>query len=143
LGPGLPIGDGDPRPLRLRQLPLEFSSFGRQLETTLPAIMRTRPLEDELLPNQLTENAAQALLGDAQNAEQLADGHLRVASDEVDDAMMGAAKTISRKDRVGLCGEVAVSKEQQLDALSYLFLFEEIRVGEGFYVSHVDLIRNL
>jgi hypothetical protein len=53
-------------------------------------------LENEALPHQLTKDAAQALFGNAQYAEKFADRHLRVASDEVDDAMMGTPKTVLR-----------------------------------------------
>ncbi len=67
---------------------------------------------------------AQALLGDAQDAEQLAHAHLRMAADEIDDAMMGAAEAIARQHRVGLGGEVAVGIEQKLDALAELVLSE-------------------
>ena len=119
---GLPVGVGDPRPLWLRKSSLEIAPLWRQFEETLPPIVRTRLLQDELLPNQLPENAAQALLGDAQDCEQLADGDLRMASDKVDDAVMGAAKTESRQDRVGLRGKITISEKQQLDPLPHLFL---------------------
>jgi len=103
-------------------LPLEFPSLRRQVEETLAPILCTRPLDDEFLPDQLTENTAQALLGDAQNAEQLADGHLGVPSNEVDDTMVGTTKTIFCQDRIGLCGEITISEKQELDPLAYLLL---------------------
>src|SRR5260370_648284 len=106
--PGLPIGVGDPGALRFGQLSLEFSSFRRQLEEALPPILRARPLENEPLPYELTKDAAQALFGDAQYAKQLADRHLGVASDEVDDAMMGPSKTVLHEYRIGLRGEVTI-----------------------------------
>jgi hypothetical protein len=87
-------------------------------------------LDDEPLPYQLAENPAQALLGNAQNAEQLADRHLRMASDEMDDAMMGAPESVAREDRIGLCGEIAIGKEQQLDSLPHLVLGRRGRADE-------------
>jgi len=122
LDSGLPIGMGDTNPLRLRQLPLEFAPFWRQLEETLPPIPQTRPLEDELSLNQLSEDSVQALFGDSQNFQQLGDGQLWMASDEMDNAMMGAPETVSSEDRIGLRREIAISEEQQLDSLTHFLL---------------------
>ena len=79
------------------------------------------------MPDQLAKNAVQALLGDAQNAEQLADGHLRMASDEMDHAMMGASKIVLREDLIRFCGEIAIGKVQQLDPLPHLILGRGVR----------------
>ena len=105
--------------------------------------MRTGLLPDEVLPNQLAKNSAQTLLGDAQDCEELADGDPRVSSDKMDDAMMGAAKTVSRQDRVGLGGEITIGKKQQLDPLPHLLLGYSRRVSRQIYVRHIDLSRNL
>jgi hypothetical protein len=99
-------------------------------------------LDDKALPDQLTENTAQALLGDPQNAEQLAHGHLRMSSDEVNDAMMGTAKAVFREDYIGLCGKITIGEKQELNALADLLLVRETR-GNGFYVRHIDLSRSL
>jgi hypothetical protein len=119
---GLSIGIRDTNPLRLRQLPLEFVPFWRQLEETLPPIPRTGPLEDELLPNQLSKDPVQALFGDSQNLQQLGDRQQWMASDEMDNAMMGAPETVSSEDRIGLRGEITISEEQQLDPLTHFLL---------------------
>lgn len=140
---GLPVGVGDPRPLRLRELSLEIAPLWRQFEETLPPIVRTGLLPDEVLPNQVAEDAAQALLGDAQDSEELADGHPRMLSDKMDDAVMGAAKAVLRQDRVGLGGEITISKKQKLDPLSHLFLGDDRRMSRQIYVRHIDLSRNL
>src|SRR5580700_3720788 len=79
---GLTVRVGDPCTLRLRQLVLEIAPLWRQFEETLPPIVRTGLLQDEVLPNQLTEDAAQALLRNAQDCQELADGHVRVSSDK-------------------------------------------------------------
>jgi hypothetical protein len=139
----LAVSVGDPRPLRLRQLSLEIAPLWRQFEETLPPVMRTGLLQDEALPYQLAEDAAQALLGDAQDCQELADGHLRVSSDKVDDAVMGAAKTVPREDRIGLGGEITIGKKQQLDPLPHLFLGDDRRMSRQIYVRHIDLSRNL
>jgi hypothetical protein len=139
----LPVGVGDPRPLWLRQLSFEIAPLWRQFEETLPAIVQAGLLQDELLPNQLAKDAAQALLGDAQDRQKLADGHLRASSDKMNDAMMGAAKTVSRQDRVGLGGEITIGKKQQLDPLPHLLLGYGRRMSRHIYVRHIDLSRNL
>jgi hypothetical protein len=100
-------------------------------------------LHDELLPDQLAENAAQTLLGDVQDGEQLTDGYLRVAADKVDDAVVGAAKTVSRKNRVRLGRKIAVCEKQQLDPIPSLLLGNSVRVGRRIYVRHIDIFRNL
>ena len=122
LRPGLAIGVGDASALRLRQPTLQLAPLQREFEKPLPPVPGTPAADDEPLPHQLAENTAQTLLGDTQNAEQLADRHLRMASDEMDDPMMGAPESVLREDRVGLCGEIAIGKEQQLDPLPHLVL---------------------
>jgi len=112
LRPGLAIGVGDAGALRLRQLTLELASLQREIEKPLPPVPGTRSSDDEPLPHQLAENAAQALLGDTQNAEQFANRHLRMATHEMDDPMMGAPESVLREDRIGLRGEIAIGKEQ-------------------------------
>jgi hypothetical protein len=109
----------------------------------LPPILGPGLLQDEVLPNQLAEDAAQALLGYAQDCEELADSHPRMPSDKMDDAVMGAAKAVSRQDRVGLGGEITIGKKQQLDPLSHLFLGDDRRISRQIYVRHIDLSRNL
>ena len=119
---GLTVRVGDPCPLWLRQLSFESASLWRQFEETLPPIVGAGLLQDELLPNQLAKDAAQALFGDAQDGQEFADGHLGVSSDKMNDAVMGAAKTASRQDGVGLGGEITIGKKQQLNPLPHLLL---------------------
>ena len=114
-----------------------------QLEQPLAAIMRAGLLPDELVAYQVAKNPAQALLGNPQNAEQLGYRHLRMAPDKMDHAMMGAAEAVFREDGVGLRGEIPIGEEQQLDPLTQLVLAQKYGVRWRFYVSHVDLFRNL
>jgi hypothetical protein len=95
------------------------------------------------LLHELAENAAQALLGDFQNIEQLPNRHPRMAPDEMDDAVMGPPETVLREDRIWLGGEIAIGKEQELDTLPDLVLDRRERRSGGFYVSHIDITRNL
>jgi len=66
-----------------------------------------------------------------------------MSSDEMDDTMMGAAKTVFCENRIGLGGEVTIGEEQQLDPLADRLLMQEVGTIEEIYVSHVDLSRNL
>jgi hypothetical protein len=84
-------------------------------------------LDNTALPDQLAKGSVHALFGNAQNAEQLADGHLRMASDEMDYAMMGAPKIVLREDLIRFCGEIAIGEVQQLDPLPYLILARSSR----------------
>ncbi len=118
----LTIGVGDASALRLRQLTLKRASLWGEVEKSLPPIASTRTLEDKPLSDQLAKNAIQALLCNTQSAEQLAHRYLRMSSDEMNDTMMGAPKSVLREDRIRLCGEIAIGKEQQLDPLPHLIL---------------------
>src|SRR5262249_56846728 len=95
--------------------------------------------------------------GDLQDHEEISDAQTRVTIDEVQDAVMRAAKTVFREDGIGLAGEVAVGEKQELDE------GDELGIGGGqggrrgqqsrlllttrlartlelrIYVSHVDL----
>ena len=87
-GAGGAISGGDPGALRRRQQPLQFAAAFGQLQEPLPAVVGAAMLHDEPLPHELAQYPVQALLRDAQDAEQLADRHLRVAADEMHDPVM-------------------------------------------------------
>src|SRR5207302_663938 len=108
LRPGLGEGGADAGALRLRQALLQLTAAFGQFEETLAAVLGAAMLNDEALPYQLPQHAVEALFGDAQYPQQLADRHLGVPSDEMHDPVMGAAETVMLEDRVGLGGEVAV-----------------------------------
>ena len=78
--------------LQGRKLQRERAPFFGHVQQPLAAIARTFPLHDIALIHQLLEDAAERLLGDAQKLEQVGDLHARIAIDEVEHAMMGAAK---------------------------------------------------
>src|SRR5262249_16328202 len=124
----------------LGELALQLDALGGELQQALAAVAGARSLQNEALPHQLAQHPAQALLGDAQDAQQLGHGHLRIAADEQDHSVMRAARGEAGEDCLRLGGEVAVGVEEELDALAQLLLAQEEQVvGGGFYVSHVDL----
>src|SRR5262245_47899474 len=100
-----------------------------KLEKALPPVVQAWSLLDEFLPYQMSKNAVQALLGNPQDAEQLANRHLRMAPNKMDHTVMRAAETELRQDGVGLCGEISIGKEQQLDPLAQLVLAQRNRGG--------------
>ena len=145
------IGGGDPGALRRRQTPLQFAAAIGQLQQPLPSVIGTAMLHDKPLPHELAQNPIEALLRDAQDAEQLADSHLRMAADKMHDPVMRAPETVLRKDGVGLGGKVAIREKQQLDALANRLVARlaadlaavSRRRSAAIYVSHVDLFRNV
>ena len=102
-------------------------------------VARALRLRDEALAHELPQNARKALLGDAQDGEEVGDGGVRIAPDEIDDAVMSAAETVLGQHRVGLGGEIAIGIEQELHALPEVFLAQEEGIGARLYVSHVDI----
>src|SRR5438132_8755690 len=66
-----------------------------------------------------------------------------MASDKMDDAVMGAPEAIFCKDRIGLGGEIAIGKKQHFDTLPNLVRKRGEWWRLGFYVSHIDITRNL
>ena len=102
-----------PTDSRSNSRPLSVSSSSRCRRSSGP-----RCCDDEPLPHELAQYPVQALFRDAQNAEQFADRHLRVAADEMHDPVMRPPEAVLREDRVGLRGKVPIGEEQQLDALA-------------------------
>jgi len=89
--------------------------------------MWTRTLKDKLMPDELTEDTAQALFSNAENAEQLGNGQMRVASDKVHNPMVRPPETVARQDRIRLSSKIAIGKKQQLDPLAHLLLDRVVR----------------
>ena len=81
----------------------------------LAAVVRAFLLHDIALVHELLEDAAERLLGDAQKVEQVGDLHARVAVDEMQHAVMRAAKPEFGEHLVGIADEVPVGEEQKLD----------------------------
>ncbi len=75
---------------------------------------------DIALVDQLLEHAAQALLGDVEDVQEVGDAQARMAVDEMEHPVMGPAEAEIRQDRVRVAGEVAIGEEQQLGELLQL-----------------------
>ncbi len=88
-------------------------------------------LGDVVALHQLVQHARQALLGDAQDAQQVADGDARVAADEVQRTVMRAAKAELVQDDVRGSGEIAIGEEHQVLGGADFFLAQEQQIGPG------------
>jgi hypothetical protein len=91
------------------------SPLARDIEQTLAAVVRALLLHHIALVDELLEHATERLLGDLEDVEQLRDLHARIAVDEMQHAVVGAAEAELRQHVVGIADEVAIGEEQQLD----------------------------
>src|SRR5262249_41205058 len=85
------------------------------IEQPLAAIVRALLLRHIALVDELLEHAAERLLGDLQDVEQLSNLHAGVAVDEMQDSVMSAAEATFRQHVVRIADEVAIGEEQELD----------------------------
>ena len=118
-------GGGQAFALPVEQAALQRVALRRQREQPLPPVLPAGRLRHVAVRHQLVQHPRQALLGDAQDAEQLAHRHARVAADEVQRAVVGAAQAQLVQDRVGRRGEVAVGEEHHVLRLADLLLPQE------------------
>src|SRR5665213_757514 len=130
------------------------SGLGRVKEA-LAAIERAGLLFDEAAVDELLQHAPEALLGDLQDIEQVGNSHAGVAIDEVNDAMVRAAETVTEQRGIRVGDKIAVGKEEQFDEGDLGLLIDGNRRGHRgdsalatfcrrvapleIYVSHVDI----
>ena len=96
-----------------------------QVQVAVAAVLDADAALDEAVVDELAQHAVQALLGDAEELEQLVDGQPGPAVDEVDRPVVGAAVLALLEDAVGVGGEAAIGEEHQLDALPELVVGQE------------------
>ena len=60
-----------------------------------------------------------------------------MATDEINDAVMGASEVLFGKDGVAAGGEIAVGEKQKFDALAQVFVAQEQRIDDTFWLGHV------
>ncbi len=105
----------DARGLQPGKLHRQRFAGGAGIKQPLAAIVGALLLHDIAFIDQLLEHAAERLLGDFQNIEQLGDLHAGIAIDEMQDAMVRAAEAELFQHLVGIADEVAIGEEQKLD----------------------------
>jgi hypothetical protein len=81
----------------------------------LPTIVVPGLLDDVALVQKLLEHAAQRLLGDAQDIQEVGDLQPGIAVDEMQHPVMRPAEAERLELMVGIAHKVAVGEEQQLD----------------------------
>src|SRR5690554_6870715 len=107
-------------------------------QQALPPVAFTRALRDISVVDQLAQDPRQALLGDAQNVEQIGHRHTRAQIDEIDHPVMGAAESLHFEKGIGIAHEIAIGKkEQSHDIDRHLGKIIDCRT----YVSLVDIYR--
>mgnify|MGYP000651409714 CR=1 FL=1 len=82
-GPGMAIGIGNVAALSNRQFAFEGAPFFRQIKTAAAAVFGISLLVDEIFLDQLAQDPGQALLGDLQDVQQLADRNAGIGADEM------------------------------------------------------------
>ena len=100
-----------------------------QGQQPLAAVGAALGLGDEAALDQLGQHARQALFGDAQDGQQVADRDAGVAADEMQRAVMRPAEAELVQDRVGGVGEVAIGEEQQVLRGADVLLAQEQQVA--------------
>ena len=101
--------------LQAGKLERQRLAFRRHIEQALAAVLRAFLLHHVALVDQLLEHAAERLLGDVEDVEQVGDLHAGIAVDEMQHAVMGAAEAELGQHLVGVADEIAIGEEQQLD----------------------------
>ena len=121
---------------------------GGEAQQALPPVDGADALFDQPLGLEFGQHAAKALLGDGEQAEEVADSQARATGDEIERAVVGAAKAFAGQDGVGAAHHGGVAEIQQLDAAADLVLAQIQRRGgrrdgaQGWLLiwdSHVDI----
>jgi hypothetical protein len=86
----------------VEKLRFQCCAGSRQPKQALTSIGVTDPLCYETLFDQFAQHAAEGLLGNAQEAQQVADGQIRLPPDEVQAAMMCPAQAHGIELRIGM-----------------------------------------
>jgi len=104
----------------LGHLALQFPARRRQGQVALAPVVLTDGRDHQPLVNQVAEHSVQRLLGDLQDIEQPGHRDPRTAVDEVDRPVMRPAQPALCQHRVRIAREIAIGKEQKLDAPAQL-----------------------
>ena len=105
----------DARRLQICELRYQRVALCGGEKKALAAVVVAALLHDVAFIEQLLENAAKRLLGDAQDVQKIGDLQTRVTADEVHDAMMRAAEAERGQNVIGIADKIPVGEEQQLD----------------------------
>src|SRR5262245_7023726 len=129
----------------------EAFAFRRRIQQALTAVLRPFLLQNVTLVDQLLEHAAERLLGDVEDLQQVGNLYARVAVYELQHPMMGAANIKLEENLLRIANKIAISEKQKFDDVPDRFgrcwsaarAFGYTGSCAGFasrnYVSHVDI----
>ena len=101
--------------LQAREFHGQRLALSGDVKQPLPPVIGSFLLHHITLLDQLLEHAAQRLLGDLENIEQLGDLHAGISVDEMQHPMMCSPEAQFRQNIVRITDEIAISEEQKLD----------------------------
>ena len=105
----------------------------RCIELPTAPIERSRLNFDEVLVDELSQHAVEALLCDPQYLQKLGDREPRPSADKIEDPMMGAPESVSLEQSIGVSDEIAVSEKELFDeVIHWLFAAARLRRGTRF-----------
>ena len=140
---GLAIGGEQALALALEQSTLQRQARLGEAQQPLAPIPPARHLLDQALAVQGGQNARQALLGDAEQGEQITDGEAGLTGDEVQRAMMGPPQAVLSQQRVDILGELARGEQQQILGEAQLLLAQEQQPGASRGAGALGRLRGL
>jgi hypothetical protein len=117
--------------LAVKEGALEGDPLVGEVEQALTAVGAALGLADQGAGEQRGEDAGEALLGDAEGGEEVADGEAGGAADEVQGAVMGAAEGMGVQDGVRRGREVAAGEIEHVLRAADLFFAQEQQAGTG------------
>lgn len=128
--------------LRAGKLRFQFGPAGGERQLAHAAVVCGGIHRDQFHFNQLPQGCVQRLFADTEQAEQGIDRNLRIAPDEIQDAVMHASQSALVEDAVRRRGEGAVAEIELLDGQAQRgFAWHGGKgVGAGYWVKHVDMI---
>ncbi len=117
--------------LQAGELHRQRFALRRDVEQALAAVVRALLLQHVALVDELLEHAAERLLGDLQDVEQVGDLHAGIAVDEMQHPVVRAAEAELGQHVVRIADEVAIGEEQQLDDVPDRLARRRRRLGAG------------
>src|SRR6202012_1130940 len=102
----------DAQRLQAGQLERQRLALWRYIQKPLAAVLSPFFLQHVTLIDQLLEHAAERLLGDVEDLQQVGNFHTGIAIDEMQHAMVGAAKGELAQHLVRIADEITISEKQ-------------------------------
>ena len=103
--------------LQTGQADREVMAFSGGEQKPLAPVEGAGALLDEILVDQLFQDTAEALLGDAQNIEKVRDLDAGIAIDKMENPVMGTSEIVLCEHVVRVGGEVAIGEKEQFNQI--------------------------